>query len=73
MSGPPASWADAAVGEEAASASHDLQGIVDPQVKGCFNKPLEHTQKNLYQQDMKGFLSWLTRGFAWGVLYMGVL
>ena len=23
----------------------------------------------LYQQAMRGFLSWLTRGFAWGVLY----
>ena len=30
---------------------------------------LWNTPLNLYQQDMKGFLSWLTRGFAWGVLY----
>ena len=30
---------------------------------------LWNTPLNLYQQDMKGFLSWLTKGFAWGVLY----
>ena len=30
---------------------------------------LWNTPLNLYQQAMKGFLSWLTRGFAWGVLY----
>ena len=30
---------------------------------------LEHTPSNLYQQAMKGFLSLLARGIAWGVLY----
>ena len=30
---------------------------------------LWNTPLNLYQQAMKGFLSWLTRRFAWGVLY----
>ena len=35
------------LGKRQQDASHDLQGIVDPQVKGCFNTPLEHTPKPL--------------------------
>ena len=38
-----------------------------PGFKGCFNTPLEHTPKPL--PTGYGGISWLTRGFAWGVLY----
>jgi len=41
-----------------------LRGVSKVVSTHLWNRPL-----NLYQQAMKGFLSWLTRGFAWGVLY----